>query len=100
MVKVNLIFLPDFHCLHLPAPIRKQSVVKSISMFSLVPQFPNHKDFSSEHVDYSVRYNNSVLPDIYVRVIILFTRGKHMYDRIISPRGEIIKSAYPLHLNV
>jgi hypothetical protein len=43
MTKVNLNFLPDFNCLHLPEPIRKQSVVKSISMFSIVSQFPNHK---------------------------------------------------------
>jgi len=39
--------------------------------------------------DYSVVYNNDVRPVIYVRVCILLTYGKHLYDRIISLRGRV-----------
>jgi len=38
--------------------------------------------------DYSVLYDTAVLP-VYVRVGILSTCGKHLHDRIVSPRGEI-----------
>ena len=38
--------------------------------------------------DYSVLYDTAVLP-VYVRVGILPTCGKHLHDRIVSPRREI-----------